>query len=244
MEIIPAIDISNGKCVRLYKGKKGTEKIYFENPIDALNFWIEQGAERLHFVDLDGAWGSEKNKYILKQMIEIARDKVKVQIGGGIRDCNSFKELINMGVDRVIIGTLAINNPEVIKELSNDIGSKHIIVALDYKQGKILTHGWTQETNKNPFYFGKIVAELGAGFILFSSIESDGAFTGPDFENIKKMISSVSIPIYIAGGIRNEEDLNELKKLGVYGVIVGKAFYENKIPTLIIKNFKYKKKKE
>ncbi|MBY9007756.1 MAG: 1-(5-phosphoribosyl)-5-[(5-phosphoribosylamino)methylideneamino]imidazole-4-carboxamide isomerase [Candidatus Lokiarchaeota archaeon] len=244
MEIIPAIDISNGKCVRLYKGKKGTEKIYFKNPINALNFWMEQGAERLHFVDLDGAWGSDKNKNILKQMIEIARNKVKVQIGGGIRNIEAFKELIQLGVDRVIIGTLAIQKPEVIKKLSNEFGSEHIIVALDYREGKISTHGWTQETNKDPFTFGKKVAKLGAGYILFSAIESDGAFTGPDFENIKKMVKTVSIPIYVAGGIRNEEDLGELIKLGIHGVIIGKAFYEKKIPALIIKNSNYKKKNE
>ncbi|MBY8983220.1 MAG: 1-(5-phosphoribosyl)-5-[(5-phosphoribosylamino)methylideneamino]imidazole-4-carboxamide isomerase [Candidatus Lokiarchaeota archaeon] len=244
MEIIPAIDISNGKCVRLYKGKKGTEKIYYENPIDALKFWMEQGAERLHFVDLDGAWGSDRNKNILNKMISLAKNKVKVQIGGGIRNIDAFKELIQLGADRIIIGTLAVKNPEVIKILANKFGSEHIIVALDYRNRKIETHGWTQQTNKNPFDFGKIVAEFGAGYILFSAIESDGAFTGPDFENIKEMVKKVSIPIYVAGGIRNEEDLRELSKLGVYGVIIGKAFYENKIPTLIIKNSNYKNKKE
>ncbi len=240
MDIIPAIDISNGKCVRLYKGKKGTEKIYYENPIDALRFWMEQGAERLHFVDLDGAWGSNINKEILKNMIKIARKKVKVQIGGGIRSIEAFKELIQLGADRIIIGTLAIKNPEIIKILASEIGSEHIIIALDYKNGKISTHGWTQQTNKNPFDFGKLIAEYGARYILFSAIESDGAFTGPDFENIKRMVKTVSIPIYVAGGIRNEDDLKELKKMGVYGVIIGKAFYENKISTLIIKNFNYK----
>jgi phosphoribosylformimino-5-aminoimidazole carboxamide ribotide isomerase len=239
MEIIPAIDISNGKCVRLYKGKKGTEKIYYENPLDALDFWINQGAQRLHFVDLDGAWGSDINKQLLKNMIRNVSEIVKIQIGGGIRSYEMAIELIEVGADRIIIGTLAIKNPEIIEKLAKDIGSEHIIVALDYKNGKITTHGWTKKTNIDPFTFGKKIVDFGAGYILFSSVEADGAFTGPDLQNIEKMVNSVNLPIYIAGGIRNEEDLIKLKKIGVHGVIVGKAFYEKKLSPSIIKNAKY-----
>ncbi|MFX1257132.1 MAG: 1-(5-phosphoribosyl)-5-[(5-phosphoribosylamino)methylideneamino]imidazole-4-carboxamide isomerase [Promethearchaeota archaeon] len=239
MEIIPAIDISNGKCVRLYKGKKGTEIVYYENPLDALEFWINQGAQRLHFIDLDGAWGSNVNKELLKKMIKSSSDKIKIQIGGGIRNYEDAEELIKMGADRIIIGTLAIKKPEVIQKLAKKIGSEHIIVALDYKSGKIATHGWTEQTNKSPFTFSKRVAQLGAGYILFSSVEADGAFIGPDLKNIKKMVKTVKIPIYAAGGIRNERDIKNLKKIGVWGVIIGKAFYENKLPLSIIKNSKY-----
>ena len=242
MEIIPAIDISGGKCVRLFKGQKGTEKIYYENPLDALDFWIEQGAQRIHFVDLDGAWGSDKNKKILKDMILKAKDSnLKIQIGGGIRTYEAAIELIDIGVERVIIGTLAITQPNVIKQLADKIGSEHIIVALDYKEGKISTHGWTQQTNKDPFIYGKEIAELGAGYILFSSVEADGAFTGPDLKNIEKMVQSVDIPIYAAGGVRNEEDIKNLEKIGgVHGVIVGKAFYEKKLPLSILKQINKK----
>jgi len=234
VEIIPAIDISAGKCVRLFKGEKGTETVYFENPLEALDFWMQKGAKRLHFVDLDGAWGSDANKDLLKQMIRKASDKVKVQIGGGIRNVKMAEELIKCGADRVIIGTLAIKNPEIICDLANKIGSMRLIIALDYKGNKISTHGWTKQTNKDPFEFGKKVSELGAGYILFSSVEADGAFTGPDLKNILKMVKSVSIPVYAAGGVRNEEDLSNLKKTGVHGVIIGKAFYEQKIPFSII----------
>lgn len=236
MEIIPAIDISGGKCVRLFKGQKGTEKIYYENPLDALDFWTKQGAQRIHFVDLDGAWGSDKNKKILKDMILKAKDSnLKIQIGGGIRTYEAAVELIDIGAERVIIGTLAINQPNVIKQLADKIGGEHIIVALDYKEGKISTHGWTQQTNKDPFSYGKKIAELGAGYILFSSVEADGAFTGPDLKNIEKMVQSVDIPVYAAGGVRNEEDIKNLEKIGgVHGVIVGKAFYEKKLPLSIL----------
>ena len=223
----------------MYKGEKGTEKIYYENPLDALDFWISQGSQRIHFVDLDGAWGSNKNKELLKKMIKKASNKSKVQIGGGIRSLDAAIEFIKIGADRVIIGTLAIKKPEIIKKLADEIGSKHIIVALDYKQGKISTHGWTEQTDKDPFSFGKRIENLGAGYILFSSVEADGAFTGPDFGNIEKMIKSVKIPVYAAGGVRNEKDVENLKKIGTYGVIIGKAFYEEKLPFSIIKNAKY-----
>ena len=241
MEIIPAIDISGGKCVRLFKGQKGTEKIYYENPLDALDFWLNQGAERLHFVDLDGAWGSDKNKELLEKMVKKAKESnLKVQIGGGIRNYEAAIELIHKGADRIIIGTLAVNNPEIVKKLAEEVGSEHIIVALDYKEGKISIHGWTTQTDKNPFIFAKKIADLGAGYILFSSVEADGTFTGPDVLNIKKLMESVDIPIYAAGGVRDENDLITLKNIGVYGVIVGKAFYEEKLPFSIIKNTKFK----
>ncbi len=241
MEIIPAIDISRGKCVRLFKGQKGTEKIYYENPLDALDFWLKQGAERLHFVDLDGAWGSDRNKELLSSMVKKAREyTLKVQIGGGIRTYKAAIDLINTGADRIIIGTLAVKKPEIIKKLAENVGSERIIVALDYKEGKISIHGWTKQTDKNPFLFAKRIASLGAGYILFSSVEADGAFTGPDIINIKKLINSVDIPIYAAGGVRNEGDLISLKEIGVYGVIVGKAFYEKRLPFSIIKNSKFK----
>ena len=240
MEIIPAIDISDGKCVRLFQGKKGTEKVYYEDPLDALKYWRKMNAERLHCIDLDGAWGSERNKNILKIMIREAENQIKVQVGGGIRKIEDAIELIEIGAARIIIGTLAIKNPNSIKSLSKIIGPERIIVALDYKKGKIATHGWTKQTNENPYEFGEKIGKLGAGFILFSAIESDGTFSGPDFKNIEKMVNLVSTPILAAGGIRNEEDLDKLYDIGVHGAIIGKAFYEGKIDPLIMKKSKYK----
>jgi phosphoribosylformimino-5-aminoimidazole carboxamide ribotide isomerase len=242
MEIIPAIDISDGKCVRLFQGKKGTETIYYEDPLDALNYWKKIGAKRLHFIDLDGAWGSDTNKQILRKMIRQTESQIHVQVGGGIRTIEDAEGLIDLGADRVILGTMAIKTPQNITILSNKIGSEHVVVALDYKNGRVATHGWTQQSNKDPFSFGKKIGEYGAGFILFSAIESDGAFTGPDFTNIEKMVNSVSTPILAAGGIRNEEDLDKLYDIGVHGAVIGKAFYEKKIDPSILKKSKYKNK--
>ena len=239
MEIIPAIDISKGKCVRLYKGRKGTETIYFEDPLEALDFWVGHGAERLHFIDLDGAWGSDVNKNLLQNMIKKGSNKTKVQIGGGIRSIESALELIDLGADRIILGTFAIKNPKGIKKLLEIIGSDKLIVAIDYRKEKVAIQGWTELSNKNPFSFGRELEELGVNFILFSSIEADGTLSGPDFENIEKMIESVKkTSIYVAGGVRNIKDIEILKTIGVKGVIIGKAFYEHSLPFSIIKNSK------
>jgi len=239
MEIIPAIDISNGKCVRLYKGRKGTEIIYFDDPLEALEFWVKKGAERLHFIDLDGAWGSDINKQLLHELIRKASNKSKIQIGGGIRSIESAVELIKLGADRVILGTFAIKNPQGVKELLRIIGSDKVIIAIDYRNDKVAIQGWTELSNKNPFSFGRELEELGVKFILFSSIEADGTLSGPDFENIEKMIKSVNkISIYVAGGVRNIKDVEILKTIGVKGVIIGKAFYELSLPFSIIKNSK------
>ncbi|MHA1932245.1 MAG: 1-(5-phosphoribosyl)-5-[(5-phosphoribosylamino)methylideneamino]imidazole-4-carboxamide isomerase [Promethearchaeota archaeon] len=240
MEIIPAIDISNGKCVRLYKGRKGTETVYFEDPLEALDFWVGLGAKRLHFIDLDGAWGSDVNKNLLQKIIKTASNKIKIQIGGGIRSIESALELIAIGADRVILGTFAIKNPKGVKNLLEIIGPEKIIIAIDYRKEKIATEGWTELSDKDPFSFGRELERWGINFILFSSIEADGTLTGPDFENIEKMIKIMGkTSIYVAGGVRNVKDLNKLKRFGVKGVIVGRAFYEFAIPFSIIKNSKY-----
>jgi len=239
MEIIPAIDISNGKCVRLYKGRKGSETIYFEDPLEALDFWVGHGAERLHFIDLDGAWGSDVNKDLLQKIIKKMSNKIKIQIGGGIRSIESALKLIDLGADRIILGTFAIKNPKGVKELLELIGSDKIIVAIDYRKEKVAIQGWTELSNKNPFSFGRELEELGVRWILFSSIEADGTLSGPDFENIEKMIKSVKkTSIYVAGGVRNIKDIEILKTIGVKGVIIGKAFYEHSLPFSVIKNSK------
>jgi len=240
MEVIPAIDISNGKCVRLYKGMKGTEKIYYENPIEALDFWISKDASRLHIIDLDGAWGSDLNKTILRKMLNRASNEIRIQVGGGIRNLDTAIDIIDAGADRIILGTLAIISPDKIKELSEKVGSERIMVAIDYKKGKVATHGWTVETEVDPFSFGKKVSDLGAGSIIFSSIEADGTLKGPDLENIEKMVEIVQgCSIYAAGGIKDIEDIKHLEEIGTKGVIIGKAFYEKLIPISVIKAFKY-----
>lgn len=240
MEIIPAIDISNGKCVRLYQGLKGTEKVYYEDPLEAINFWINKGANRINIIDLDGAWGSDVNKRLLKEIIGKASNKLKVQVGGGIRDIEEASNLINIGADRIIIGTIAILEPKIVQKLVQMIGADKLIVAIDYHSEKIAIQGWTKLSHKNPFSFAKKIKKMGVKIILFSSIKADGTLSGPDFQNIQKMIKTVkNVSLYVAGGVRNIKDLDHLNKIGVKGVVIGRAFYEQKIPFSIIKNSKY-----
>jgi len=169
-------------------------------------------------------------------MINKASNKVKIQIGGGIRTVESAIELIKLGADRVIIGTLAVKQPETIKELVTKLGQEHIIIALDYKHGKIAISGWTEKFNETPFSFAKKVINFGAINILFTSVEADGTFSGPDIKNIITMVNSIgSANLYVAGGIRHEKDIKKLKKIGIRGVIVGKAFYEHLLSPSIIK---------
>jgi phosphoribosylformimino-5-aminoimidazole carboxamide ribotide isomerase len=237
MEIIPAIDISNGKCVRLYKGGKGTEKIYYEDPLEALEFWINKGAKRLHIIDLDGAWGSDTNKKLLHDIIQKASNLIKIQVGGGIRSVNSAVKLINLGADRIILGTLAIKDQSIVKDLIELIGADKIIIAIDYRKEKVALHGWTKLSNKDPFSYGKEIERMGGKYILFSSIELDGTLAGPDFDKIKKMMQILrKVSIYVAGGIRDMEDLKKLENIGIKGVIIGRAFYEQKISYSIFKN--------
>lgn len=223
--------------MRLYRGLKGTEIVYYENPIDAIKFWMRHGAKRIHLIDLDGAWGSKINNTLLENIIEKTGEKVKIQIGGGIRSIESALKLFDKGVDRIIVGTLAIKNPDSIPKLIKTLGAEKIIIALDYKKDKILIEGWEKEMDKSPFEFAKKIIELGVVNILFTSIEADGTLSGPDFSNIKRMLKNIGEGrLFVAGGVRNKSDVLKLKNLGVAGVIIGKAIYENKISSSIFQN--------
>ncbi|MCP4760888.1 MAG: 1-(5-phosphoribosyl)-5-[(5-phosphoribosylamino)methylideneamino]imidazole-4-carboxamide isomerase [archaeon] len=234
--VIPAVDIQNGTCVRLTKGELDKKTVYYKNPIDALDFWFKEGATKIHIVDLDGAFGIGSNFNLIEEMVNRYKS-IDIQVGGGIRDLYTAKKFIELGVKRIIVGTAAIKNPNFIKELQNDIGNEALIIDLAMtKDEKPAIKGWTETINENVFEYAKILEEKGAGAILFTPIAGDGAFTGPDIKNTKKMVETVNIPVIAAGGIRNKEDIFELNKIGVKEVIIGKAFYEKRIIFSDIKN--------
>jgi phosphoribosylformimino-5-aminoimidazole carboxamide ribotide isomerase len=235
MEVIPAVDIREGKCVRLTQGKAGSETVYYQNPIDAALYWQnDMGAKRIHFVDLDAAIGLGDNSDLIVQMTKLCT--AKIQIGGGIRDIKRALKYIESGADRIVVGTTAVKNPDFIKELGEYIEPKQIIVSLDHIKGKVAVKGWTELTDLDALELGKTMEEKGAGFILYSAVESDGTFNGPDIINTRKMVESVNIPVFAAGGTRNKEDVLALKNAGVFGVIIGKAFYEKKLNFNEVKN--------
>ncbi len=226
MQIIPAVDLREGKCVRLTKGKPGTEETYYDDPVDAARYWQEQGAPTIHIIDLDAALGLGDNVDIIKRIVNEV--DAEFQVGGGIRDVKKAVTLHSYGVERVIIGTSAVKNPEMITELKEKIGSKHIMVALDHVQGKVAIKGWRDISKFDAFDLAKDMEETGAGSILFTAVERDGMLTGPDIENTEKMVHSVNIPVVAAGGIGKIADVIALNRTRVYGAVIGKAFYRNR----------------
>lgn len=227
--VIPAIDLREGKCVRLTKGVIGTETTYYENPVDAIRHWISLGTKIVHVVDLDAATGIGSNAGVIKDLVAVAGSKASVQVGGGIRDHAIASQYIKAGAARVVIGTAALKNPSLVARLSGEFGPDRVIVALDHKGGTVQVKGWTEDSGKDVFEMGRVMAEHGAGWILLSAVEADGAFTGPDIETTRAFVARVNVPVLAAGGTRNMEDIMGLRDAGAAGVVIGKALYEGRI---------------
>ncbi len=226
-EVIPAIDILNGKCVRLKQGRYDAETVYSKDPLEIAKKWESQGGKRLHVVDLDGArTGIPKNIEIIKN---IAKEvNIPVQTGGGIRNFDLIKELIDFGVDRVILGTTAVKNPNLLARVCEKFGDQ-IAVAIDAKDGQVATEGWTKVSKKDTLTLAKEAIGFGVKRFIYTDISRDGMLTGPNFEGIKKFVSQIKAPVIASGGISSKEDIEKLKETGVEGCIVGKALYEGKI---------------
>jgi phosphoribosylformimino-5-aminoimidazole carboxamide ribotide isomerase len=226
-EVIPAIDLLDGKCVRLKQGRYDAETIYSINPVEIAIKWEATGAQRLHLVDLDGArTGIPKNIEIIKA---ITRElKIPVQVGGGIRNLTLIQELLDFGVDRVILGTTAVKNPNVLSQYCEKFDDK-IAVAIDAKNGKAATEGWVKISKKDIVTLALEAVEFGVRRFIYTEISRDGMLEGPNFEGIQTFAAAVSVPVIASGGISSKEDIEKLKELGIEGAIVGKALYEGKI---------------
>lgn len=229
-EVMPAVDMKNGKCVQLIQGLPDQERVSLDNPVAAARDWIKQGAKTLHLIDLDGAIeGERKNKNLIEKIVAVAREEgVSIQVGGGIRSYEDAAELLEIGVDRVILGTAAVEDPELVAKLARDFGSEHINVALDSKEGKVSIKGWTENADQTAPELGKIMEEKGAGSILFTNIDSEGLMEGINAQPTIDLVQSVNIPVIASGGVTTLEDIRELKKTGAIGVVVGSALYTGK----------------
>lgn len=228
MLIIPAVDIKDGKCVQLVQGKPGTEQVIIDNPAEVAKEWEKKGASILHVINLDGAFGDEeKNREIIKEIISSI--SIPIQLGGGIRTKEEAAELLKMGVDKVILGTMAIKNPENVEELSQEFGSERIIVALDSKDSKVVVKGWTEKTEKSAPELAKIFEKRGAGGILFTNVDYEGLLKGFDTAPLIELLDAVNIPIIYSGGVTSMDDIKKLSLTDVYGVVVGSALYKGKI---------------
>ena len=226
MDVIPAIDLLEGRCVRLYQGDYQQSQVYHENPIEVARQWAEEGATRLHLVDLDGA---KQGKPVNLNTIEaIARAiDIPIQVGGGLRDRQSVAQLIDLGVDRTILGTAAVENPTLVQQLCQEFPGK-IAVGIDARNGKVATRGWLETSEVLATELAQKMAELGVCAIIYTDIHRDGTLQGPNREALRELATHLSIPVIASGGISSLSDLLALlalEPLGVTGVIVGKALY-------------------
>lgn len=226
-EIIPAVDMRGGKCVQLVQGVPGSEIVSLDDPLAVALDWVSKGAKTLHLVDLDGAIeGERKNAPIIEKIVRTCREKgVSIQAGGGIRSFEDAAFLLELGAFRVILGTAALQNPELVKQLSGAFGSSRVNVALDAKNGKISIKGWTEECAQTPVEMGRKFEELGAGSLLFTNIDTEGLMQGVNPVPTKELVDSVSIPVIASGGVSSLADIKTLKKTGAAGVVIGSALY-------------------
>ena len=227
MEVIPAVDIKGGKCVRLYQGDYLKETVFSENPVDVAMGWVAQGAGRLHVVDLDGAASGELRNIAVVEAI-VKRVNLPVQVGGGVRDEATVAKLLDIGVDRVILGTVAVENPKLVKSLCRKYGEA-VVVGIDARDGYVATRGWVEETEIKALELGLQMAATGVKRIIYTDIKRDGTLTEPGFEAIAQMVKGVNLPIIAAGGISKLSHLRKLKELGAEGAILGKALYTGDI---------------
>lgn len=226
MNVIPAIDLLEGRCVRLYQGDYAQSQVFDENPANVAQNWASQGATRLHLVDLDGA---KAGKVINLAAIEsiLKTINIPVQVGGGLRDQNSVSQLLDLGVSQVILGTVAVEKPELVQELCAQYPGK-IIVGIDARNGKVATRGWLETSEVLATELAQRMADLGAAAIIYTDIHRDGTLQGPNLEALRELAQSISIPVIASGGVSSITDLLSLlslEPLGVTGAIVGKAIY-------------------
>ncbi|BEP28582.1 1-(5-phosphoribosyl)-5-[(5-phosphoribosylamino)methylideneamino]imidazole-4-carboxamide isomerase [Helicovermis profundi] len=224
MIIFPAIDITNGECVRLFQGDIDKKTVYYKSPYEAFEFWKNKGSKFLHIVNLDGALNKEnKNLNFIKDLN--SKYSMEFQIGGGIRTYENAENLIKLGFN-VILGTIAIENPKLLKKLVKDY-PENIIVSVDCLDDFVTTNGWIESSSLKVKDFIKYLEDIGVQRILYTDISKDGALEGPNFEIIEYISKNYKIKLIASGGISSSSDILKLNELGVYSAIIGKAFYEN-----------------
>ena len=230
MILFPAIDLRDGNVVRLLKGDFARETIYGSNPPDQARLFRDQGFQFLHIVDLDGAKaGRPVNKDVIRSII---RDvEIPVQIGGGIRSLDHIASWIETGVKRVILGTAAVKNPDLVKQACREF-PENIVVGMDARGDNLAVEGWLETSEHTIYDSAKIFEDAGAAAILYTDIDRDGTGEGPNIESLKKLMNTVSTPVIASGGVGSINDIRLLKEIedtGIEGVIIGRALYENKI---------------
>jgi phosphoribosylformimino-5-aminoimidazole carboxamide ribotide isomerase len=232
MQIIPAIDIKDGHCVRLKQGDMQTVTVFSEDPAAMAQHWLEQGATRLHIVDLNGAVaGKPRNELAIREIVSVIGEEIPVQLGGGIRDLDTIERYLDDGITYVIIGTAAVKNPGFLHDACSAFPG-HIIVGLDAREGKVATDGWSKMTGHDVVDLAKKFEDYGVEAIVYTDIGRDGMLTGVNVEATVKLARELKVPVIASGGIASIDDIKELlpyENDGIIGAIAGRALYEGKL---------------
>ncbi len=231
MIIFPAIDIRAGRCVRLVEGRLDRETVYFDDPAAVAKVWQDKGARWLHVVDLDGSFsGSPQNIEVVKRIRE--NISIPMQLGGGIRDLETIEQLLGIGVNRVILGTVAIKNPGLVADAVDRFGEDSIVLGLDARDGKVAIEGWDITSEKSAVDLALDMKIVGIKRIIYTDIARDGTLKGVNIEAVKEMARKTGVLVIASGGVSTLDDLREIKKLAGYGVegaIMGKSLYEKTV---------------
>jgi phosphoribosylformimino-5-aminoimidazole carboxamide ribotide isomerase len=226
MEVIPAIDLLDGKCVRLYQGDYNQASIFNDNPVEVAVEWASQGATRLHLVDLDGAKAGKSVNLAVIEAIAQAID-IPLQVGGGLRDRAGVSRLLDLGVARAILGTVAVEKPELVTQLCNEFPDQ-IVVGIDARNGKVATRGWLETSEVLATELAMRMAQQGAAAIIYTDIHRDGTLSGPNLDALRALAEVIDIPVIASGGVSSLTDLlslSSLEAVGVTSAIVGRAIY-------------------
>ena len=224
MEVIPAIDLRGGRCVRLHQGDFDRETVFSDDPLAMALHWQEQGGSRLHVVDLDGAAAGEPAHLELIASIVSALD-IPVQVGGGIRSASVARTWLEAGVDRVVIGTAAVRDPGMVRDICREQGSERVVVSVDARDGMVALQGWTEASEVSVLDLAQNMRRMGVERLLYTDISRDGMLTGPDLATNAQLVQDTGMAVLASGGVSSLEDIRRLVPTGVEGVIVGRALY-------------------
>jgi len=226
MKIIPAIDLMNGQVVRLYKGDPKQKTVYSDNPVEIAKKWEANGADMLHIVDLDATLGTGSNISIIKKILK--EISIPVEVAGGLRDEALILDVVKMS-NRVVLGTLAFKNKELVKKLLLSLGSEKIVISVDHIDGEIVIHGWQDRTGIKLIDAIKEFLEMGFTEFLLTNVSRDGTMEGPDLKFLEQACNLSKTNVIASGGISNIDDIKDVKEKNAFGVILGKSLYENKV---------------
>jgi len=227
MQIWPAIDLRGGNCVRLEQGDYSRETVFGEDPAAMARRWVSEGAEYLHLVDLDGARDGQSINRNAVEAIVLAAD-IPCELGGGIRDENTIREMLSLGLSRLVIGTKALKDPDWFREMCQKFPDK-LAVGIDARDGRVATDGWLEVSNVSATSLARSLAEEPIAAIIYTDIAKDGMMSGPNFDAMAEMSQSVDVPVIASGGVTAAEDVGQLARIGVAGCIIGRALYEGSL---------------